>query len=489
MSRKPHLIVLMADQLRWDALGPHTPNINRLLGDSVLFERAYCASPLCVPARGAFFTGRYPNETGSIINPWDPHDAAHGDVRADIANLYGLLERDWHSVHAGKQHLHYAPPLEQRADTRTEWITMADYAAHLRGQGHRPPGGPAFRGMVPEMVAGTTTRMKRYSVPTTGVYEHGFDSFFDGFIAGRSVAAIRTHDGPEPLALNAMFVAPHPPYDIPEPWHSQVQEVELPANVGAWYPDQSPLQLYNLTGAIGSRYTRDQWLPVWRVYLGLVALLDHAIGLIVAELQTRGMYDDSLILFLADHGEMLGSHCLYQKMCMYEESVLTPIAFKLPGSGGPTGVRTELASAVDVLPTLCELCAIPIPDGVSGRSLVPLLAGTGAASASWQERPAFIQFDGNGARGNFQRAVVDGNHKLIVDIFKDEVFLELYDTVSDPEETTNLAVDPGHEARVGELLAVLGAHMRVTGDLLPVPKPAATLAAFRRDTALRTGAR
>lgn len=483
------MIVLMADQLRWDALGPHTPNINRLLGDSVLFERAYCASPLCVPARGSFFTGRFPNETGSIINPWDPHDAAHGNVRADIPNLYGLLEGDWHSVHAGKQHLYYEQPLEQRVATHTEWITMADYAAYLRRAGHRPPGGPAFRGMVPEMVAGTTTRMKRYSVPTTGVYEHGFDSFFDGFIANRAVDAIRTHDGPEPLALNAMFVAPHPPYDIPEPWHSQVQQVELPANVGTWYPDQSPLQLYNLTGAIGTRYTREQWLPVWRVYLGLVALLDQAIGLIVAELQERGMYEDAVILFLADHGEMLGSHCLYQKMCMYEESVLTPMAFKLHGTGGPTGTRAELVSAVDALPTLCELCGIPVPDGVSGRSLAPLLGGGEAAATAWHELPAFIQFDGNGARGNFQRAVVAGDHKLIVDFFKDEIFLELYDTVTDPEETANLAVDPAHAARVGEMLGMLGAHMRSTGDLLPVPEPAATLAAFRRDTALRAGAR
>ena len=488
MSNRPHLILLMADQLRWDALGSHTPNINRLLGESVLFERAYCASPLCVPARGSFFTGRFPNETGSIINPWDPHDAAHGNVRAGIPNLYGLLERDWCSVHAGKQHLFYTQRLEERADTRTEWVTMADYAAHLRRARHRPPGGPAFRGMVPEMVAGTTTRMKRYSVPTTGVYEHGFDSFFDGFIANRAVAAIRAHDGPEPLALNAMFVAPHPPYDIPEPWYSQVQQVELPANVGTWYTDQSPLQLYNLTGAIGTRYTRDQWLPVWRVYLGLVALLDHAVGLIVAELQRRGMYEDALILFLADHGEMLGSHCLYQKMCMYEESVLTPMAFKLPGAGGPTGTRAELVSAVDVLPTLCELCGIPIPDGVSGRSLVPLLDGVGA-SASWQGRPAFIQFDGNGARGNFQRAVVAGNYKLIVDIFKDEIFLELYDTVADPQETANLAVDPAHDARLGELLGMLSAHMRATGDLLPAPEPAVAVAAFRRDTELRAGAR
>ena len=217
MSARPHLIVLMADQLRWDALGPHTPNINRLLDESVRFERGYCASPLCVPARGSFFTGRTPNETGSIINPWDPVDAAHGNVRAEIPNLYDLIERDWESVHVGKQHLYYARRLEQRPGTGTRWVTMADYASHLQRQGHRPPGGPAFRGMAPEMVGGRTTRMKRYSIPTTGVYEHGFDSFFDGFIANHAVEAIRSYSGAAPFALNAMFVAPHPPYDIPEP--------------------------------------------------------------------------------------------------------------------------------------------------------------------------------------------------------------------------------------------------------------------------------
>ena len=75
--------------------------------------------------------------------------------------------------------------------------------------------------------------------------------------------------------------------------------------------------------------------------------------------------------------------------------------------------------------------------------------------------------------------MVSGRHKLIVDLFKDEIFLELYDTVADPEETMNLAVDPVHDRRVTELLGALGGHMRSTGDLLPVPDPAATLAAFR----------
>ena len=83
--------------------------------------------------------------------------------------------------------------------------------------------------------------------------------------------------------------------------------------------------------------------------------------------------------------------------------------------------------------------------------------------------------------------MVSGRHKLIVDLFKDEIFLELYDTVADPEETVNLAVDPAHERRVSELLGALGGHMQSTGDLLPIPDPAATLAAFRRETALRSG--
>jgi arylsulfatase A-like enzyme len=76
-SNKPHIVIIMADQLRYDALGAHTPHLNQLMEESVNFDRAYCASPLCVPARGSFFTGRYPNETGSLINPWSAQDREH----------------------------------------------------------------------------------------------------------------------------------------------------------------------------------------------------------------------------------------------------------------------------------------------------------------------------------------------------------------------------------------------------------------------------
>jgi arylsulfatase A-like enzyme len=263
-----------------------------------------------------------------------------------------------------------------------------------------------------------------------------------------------------------MFVAPHPPYEIPEPWFSMIPDASLPENVGQWCEGQSPLQLYNLTGALGARYTREDWQRIWPVYLGLVALLDRAVGMILDELERQGIYEDSLILFLADHGEMLGSHCLFQKMCMYEESVLTPFCFKpAAGMGIESGTSELPVSAVDVLPTICELAGVAPPAAIAGRSLVPAMGG-----APLDREAIYIQFDGNGARGNFQRAVVRGNQKLIVDIFKDETYLELYDVVGDPQETQNLAFETARGPQVEEMLGLLRRHMRETGDLLSLPE-------------------
>ena len=212
------------------------------------------------------------------------------------------------------------------------------------------------------------------------------------------------------------------------------------------------------------------------MYLGLVALLDHAVGMIIDELKSQGIYDDSLILFTTDHGEMLGSHCLYQKMCMYEESVRTPITFKLPLDKMLTGSSNEHISAIDVLPTIRDLTGLPIPEGVTGRSLVPLMQG-----GHFDRNAIFIQFDGNGARGNFQRAALRDQYKLIVDIFKDEIYLELYDLEEDPQETVNLAFNTSSRQTVEELLTTLHLYMSTTGDLLNLPAPQELIEKFLGD--------
>lgn len=467
---RPHVVIIMADQLRYDVLGgPLTPNLNQLRDEGVAFTRAYCASPICAPSRGSFFTGRYPNQTGCLLNPWEHQDRAYGQVKHGTPNLYQLLETGWDSWHTGKQHFFSQDSLDARPASRTHWLTLEKgYGPFLKAHGKRPPGGAAFQAILPEQVGGRTTRPRAYSIPTIGRYEPGFDYFFDGYILNTSLDALRRRDRSKPFLLNAMFLAPHPPLDIPEPWFSKVKTTELPTNVDRWSGNQSPLQLYNITGYFGTRYRRDDWQKIWPVYLGLVNLLDHAVGQLIAELKAQGIYDDTLILFTSDHGEMLGSHRLWQKMCMYEESARVPLFIKFPKRFQPKITTSEaLVSQIDVLPTLCEYLGVAVPAGVEGASLLPLVGG----KPGGRER-VFVQYDGNGARGNFQRCVVEGDDKLIVDFFKDEVFLELYRVGQDPQELTSLAFEKQEEPRVRALLESLRTHMRRTGDALTIPADA-----------------
>src|SRR5690606_37941422 len=119
--QKPHVVVIMADRLRYDALGAHTPNINRLLEESVQFNQAYCASPLCVPARGAFFTGKVPNVTGALPNAKIPQEKQYGKVKEGHTNLYELMEEDWDSWHTGKMDFRTENQIHTRPDTKTHW--------------------------------------------------------------------------------------------------------------------------------------------------------------------------------------------------------------------------------------------------------------------------------------------------------------------------------------------------------------------------------
>ena len=153
----------MADQLRYDFIGREfTPNINRLLEDSTVFPKAYCASPLCVPARGAFFTGLYPNTNGSLINPWDPHDAKYGQVKSGTPNLYTMMEDDWDSWQTGKQHLYTEENFDTLPESKTRWLPRENgYGQYLKAAGKRSAGGDAFRGVTSEMAEGRITRLKK----------------------------------------------------------------------------------------------------------------------------------------------------------------------------------------------------------------------------------------------------------------------------------------------------------------------------------------
>ena len=444
------------------------------------FERAYCNSPL-VRRRVEPFTGRYPNNNGLLINPWEATDRGAGRVHRGIPHLYGLLEGDWDSWHCGKQHLYTEDAFDKQPESRTTWThTQEDYVEHLAALGVRQPGGSRFRGIVPEMAQGRYTRARIYSMPHAERYEEGLEHYFDRYFLEGAKRAIREHEGERPLLLNVMKLAPHPPFDVPAPYDGlfAAEDVALPENVGVWSPQQSPLQLYNLTGAGGVRYSRADWQRIWPYYLGLVRLLDDCVTEIVATLKEEGLFDDSIIVFTSDHGEMLGSHRLWQKFCHYEESVRVPMLMRFPEWMGIPSQRVAAPyQHVDFLPTVLDLLGVAAPEGLDGISWAPSLRQGRVVEAALAERPLHLQFDGNGALGNFGRAIVQGRHKLIVDLFKDECFLELYDLEADPQEQANLAFDAGYDQRLAELLDGLRAYMRDSNDAQTIPDDA--IAAFR----------
>jgi choline-sulfatase len=195
------------------------------------------------------------------------------------------------------------------------------------------------------------------------------------------------------------------------------------------------------------------------VYLGMVAMLDQCVAKVIEALRAAGLYDDAVIVFSSDHGEMLGSHRLFGKMCMYEEATRVPLMIKLPGQKRSRRVL-KLTDHLDLAATLPAFGGAPAMRGSTGRSLKSIAEGT----PSVDQRPhVFASYDGNGGRGFRQRMVRSTTHKLIWNVDED---VELYDLVEDPRETHNLTGNGSiadREAGV-ELRRVLNAWMDRIGD-------------------------
>lgn len=457
MKQKPNIIIIMADQLRHDFVGQHTPNLNQLIQDSISFEKTYCVSPLCVPSRGAFFTGTYPTTNHCLINPWEVEDEKFGRLKNGIKTFYEIFENDWDFWHTGKQHLLSFKDLETREENKVHWLKLEGrYEKELKVNQIPKPGGKEYRQFCPEIKNGKFTKIRGYSVPTTGIYQQEFKYFYDGFILNDSLDAIDQRDKQKPFCLSAMFLAPHPPFQIPEPYYSKYKGIQMPENVGRWYSGQSPLQLYQLTGFFGTRYSREQWQEIWRVYAGLVNLFDDCVGKLIAKLKTENLYDNSIIIFTSDHGEMLGSHGLWQKMCLYEESLRVPFSIKLPhNEKAGTKIKNNI-SHLDVLPTILELVNLPKPADMQGDSLLNHF------KSSLKNKPVFAQFDGNGALGTYQRCIIKGQYKFMFDTIHNEIFFELYDLQNDPQEMKNIVISNEKLAR--ELGQELCDHLKSLKD-------------------------
>ena len=471
---RPHIVLIMTDQHRLDTLAAygdsqcHTPHLDALAQNSVIFDRHITACPLCVPTRTALATGYYPHHSGAMINTWIPEERPYGTLKPEYTTVYErLIDAGYDLAHIGVQHITSDPPLSDRCNGAT-FIGGAEHNAYLADHGFQADKLWDYRAPCPEFINGQMVS-DYYTSAHAGRHPLPLEHFYDTFLADHAVRAIDTATDKGPLALACNFWAPHPPLAVPQPFDTlyDPDAIDLPANVGVRYEGQPACQLINLPGFMGATVDMDGWRRAWAAYLGLVTMVDQCIGRVIEALRRNGLWDDALVIFTADHGEMLGSHRMFQKMCMYDEAIRVPMFVKPPASQpGQAGTRrSQLTSHVDLAATICDYANITADPG-DGQSIQPIVVQPDRSGRD----AVFCEFNGNAGRSHFQRAVITETHKYIHNAGDRP---ELYEMGKDPLETQNLAGQPAHADTESHLRSQLAAWMAKTDDFLEISGPSA----------------
>ncbi len=476
-GRKPHIVLILANQLRADVLGAFgdqqcpTPRIDLLSQHATAFRRHYTPCPLGIPARATLATGLSPLRHGARINGSARTGGRHATIHDDAPLLHErLIDAGYRVVHVGILNLHTQPALPQRVPS-AEFLgplSLPEHLQQLEQRGLTYGNLDALRDPVldyieakPVVLGGWSGRSIEFPLRA--------EFFYDRVIAENAARVLREYaagSDDKPLALLCNFNVPHPPMWAPQDYAELIrpEDVRLPATTGRWYASTSPMHLAHFTGQMGARLELDQWRKTWAMYLGMTALLDECVGQVLAEMDRTGILTDAVIAMSSDHGDMLGARRLLGKMCMYEPAVRVPLIIKPPGTLAESRHRHtwELTTHADLCATLLDYAdAQPMPasQGLSLRAIAE-----GRADTAPPRQYLFASFDGNAGLAFTQRMVRTKSHKLIHNIGYDA---EFYDLIEDPRETRNLYGDPNHAAIRESLRQRLNLWMQSQGDDAP----------------------
>ncbi len=460
---RPNLLLLMTDQHRADALGTagnpaiRTPNLDRLAADGVRFRHAYSSTPTCTPARAALLTGQ---------SPWRHGMLGYGKVaeRYPVEMPRLLRAAGYHTIGIGK--MHWTPQRALHGFHQTvldEHTSMEGHFAGQTGAAHTNEFRSDYEGwfysQVPDLNPYSTGlswndyRARAYALP-----EHLHPTVWT---ADSAVRFIESYQRAEPFFLKVSFIRPHSPYDPPQRFLRLYRDVPIPeARVGAWaagYAPPSDAGNEPWHGDFGARQVRQSR----QAYYGLVSQVDEQVERILEALHGRGMLDDTLILMIADHGDMLGDHHLWRKSYAYEPSARIPMIVRWPEGlvSAPRGrVLDQPVEIRDVLPTLLEAAGAEIPAAVEGRSLLSLIRRPDAEWRNWID----LEHDVCYSPDNHWNAATDGRRKYIFHARSGRE--QFFDLVADSDELNDLAGDAGRSAEVRMWRSRLIEHLALRGD-------------------------
>jgi iduronate 2-sulfatase len=445
--RRPNVLFLMSDDMRVE-LGCYqsrfnavTPNLDALARSGVRFDRNYCQFPLCNPSRSSLMTGRHPTTTGVLGNR-----TAFRDAHPDWISLPQLFKENGY-VSRGTGKIFHGGIDDPKAWTVT---------------GGSPDEGNAGEGAA--SVSGTgaarqTLTRAQYSDRIVMLEGNGEDHG-DYHTANRAIAYLRKYKD-QPFFIGCGFVKPHSPPTAPRRFFDlyDVNKIDLPPDfaalptVPAGFP-KAAIRPKNADLFIGRPASEKEAREVIRAYLASLSWADWNAGRVIAELDSLGLRQNTIIVFVADHGYQLGEKGKWSKAgSLFEMGTRVPMIIAAPNAKGNGQASLRMVQSVDIYATLVELCGLSLPPGNEGRSLTPLLRNP---KASW-EHPAYSVWseDGSSLHG-----VAIRTEKWRYAEFGREGLngAMLFDPHADPFEMKNLADDPKYAKERAELSPLVRAY-------------------------------
>jgi choline-sulfatase len=422
MPQTPNILILMADQLTPGALPAYgnrvakTPHLDGLAERAVLFRSAYCNSPLCAPSRFSFMSGRLPSAIGAYDNA--------AEFPADVPTFAHYLRlAGYRTVLSGKMHFCGADQLHGFEERLTTDIYPADFGwtPDWLNFDKRPSW---YHTMDSVTQAGPCVRTNQIDFDDEVVFR-----------AKRQLFDMARGNDRRPFCMVVSMTHPHDPFAIPHEYWNRYRDadIDMPRmRIPDKELDPHSRRLRHVVGLDLQEITDAQVRAARHAYYGAVSYVDDHIGSLLKALNETGLAENTVIVVLADHGEMLGERGLWYKMSFFEPASRIPLLIHAPRLFAPHAVAQSV-SLIDLLPTLVELAgdgnAAPSTSDLDGRSLLPHLQGHGGHDEVLGEYLA------EGAIAPIVM-VRTGSHKFIHSPADPD---QLYDLVEDPDERRNLA--------------------------------------------------
>ena len=443
-ASRPNIIFLMDDEHRWDYLGRldptvKTPTLDRLAKEGILFDQAVCQAPMCIPSRHSMMLGLYPHQIGILSN-----GPGLNDSQLPCDPLPELLRKaGYQTAGFGKTHWLASQCSTRGFETRYS-STDREKGAIMMGKDN-PDG------------------LKRYDAEVKD-YGDG-EEFPAGYIGRTSAVPEEDHrdgwslkhclefldqglDEKRPLFLYLSFLKPHAGANVPPGYEDLYDPASMPVPA---QPTLAQVEPCHATGndrqdmyrEFWSKATKQQWQQMVLRYRANCSWIDNMFGRVMDKLRAKGLLENCLIIYVSDHGEMLGErYYRFNKYCLYDASARVPLI--LSGTAVPAAKRGSLdhrmAEEVDIYPTIAALAGIPLT-GKPGENLLDT-SNRKAGFCEYSDRPQAVAFMWRTSTSklilSFPKGPVGQGHVELTDA----VAGELYDLQADPKEWHNLYAAP-----------------------------------------------